>query len=106
MDIILNFSSWFCIVLGVFFGITGALGLHRFPDFYTRIHAASITDTLCAGLIIFGLVLQSSSLIMFVKLFLVLFILTYTGPTAIHTLAKSARKDNLKPVLGHEGEES
>jgi len=106
MDMIIYFSSWACIVLGVFFGITGAVGIHRFPDFYTRIHAASVTDTLCAGLIILGLMLQSASWMMVIKLLLVLFILAYTGPTAAHTLAKTARKDNVEPILDNKGEES
>lgn len=106
MDMIIFLSSWACIVLGVFFGITGAVGIHRFPDFYTRIHAASVTDTLCAGLIILGLILQSASWMMVIKLLLVLFILAYTGPTAAHTLAKTARKDNVEPILDNKGEES
>lgn len=105
MDMIIFLSSWACIVLGVFFGITGAVGIHRFPDFYTRIHAASVTDTLCAGLIILGLILQSASWMMVIKLLLVLFILAYTGPTAAHTLAKTARKDNVEPILDNKGEE-
>lgn len=106
MDIVLHLAGWVCIVAGVFFGITGAIGLHRFPDFYTRIHAASITDTLCAGLIILGLMLQSVSIMMIIKLSLVLFILAYTGPTAAHTLAKTARKENIEPILDPAGEES
>lgn len=105
MDAFINILSWFFCVSGVFLGITGALGLFRFPDFYTRMHAASITDTLCAGLIVLGLVLQSTSGLMIIKLLLVLFIIAYTGPTAIHALAKTARQENLEPVLDNKGEE-
>lgn len=106
METIINVSSWFCIITGGFFGITGAIGLFRFPDFYTRIHAASVTDTLCAGLIIVGLALQSTSGFMILKLLLILFILAYTGPTAVHALAKTARRENIDPVLDNMGEKS
>ena len=99
MAIFIDILSWIFIVTGGFLGITGAFGLFRFPDFYTRMHAASITDTLCAGLIVMGLVLQSASALMIFKLLLVLFTLAYTGPTAIHTLAKTARQENLEPML-------
>ena len=46
------FMSWICFVAGGFFCVTGALGLVRMPDFYTRMHAAGITDTVGAGLIL------------------------------------------------------
>jgi multicomponent Na+:H+ antiporter subunit G len=104
MEAIIDILSWLCIITGGFFGITGAVGLFRFPDFYTRMHAASITDTLCVGLIVFGLILQSASGLMILKLLLVLFILAYTGPTAAHVLAKAARQEKLEPALDNKGE--
>ena len=104
MDTLINILSWFCFISGSFLGVTGAFGLFRFPDFYTRMHAASITDTLCAGLIVTGLALHSASGLMILKLLLILFILAYTGPTAIHALAKTARQENLEPMLDSKGE--
>lgn len=104
MYILLDVLSWLCLLSGSFLGLTGAIGLFRFPDFYTRLHAASVTDTLCLGLIILGLILQASSWIMVVKLLLVLLILAYTSPTASHVLAKAARHGGLEPVLHKEGE--
>lgn len=106
MEEIIDILSWLCIITGGFLGITGAVGLFRFPDFYTRLHAASITDTLCAGLIILGLIFQSASIMMVLKLLLILFILAYTGPTAMHVLVKAARRRNLEPILSDKGEES
>ncbi len=100
MDLVLDILSWIFIVAGGFFGITGAIGLFRFPDFYSRLHAASITDTFSVGLIILGLVLQSSSVLMVLKLLLLLLLFAYTGPTAAHALAKSARQAKLEPLLG------
>jgi len=103
MQIILDVISWVCLLSGSFLGITGAIGLFRFPDFYTRLHAASVTDTLCLGLIILGLILQANSWLMVVKLLLVLLILAYTSPTTTHALAKAARHGGLQPVLHKDG---
>ena len=100
METILDALSWIFLLAGGFLGITGAVGLFRFPDFFTRLHAASVTDTLCAAFIILGLLLQSNSWMMTVKLILVLLILAYTSPTAAHSLAKSARHGGLEPYLG------
>ncbi len=104
MQTVLDIISWVCLLTGGFLGITGAVGLFRFPDFYTRLHAASITDTLCIGLIILGLMLQATSWMMVVKLLLVLMVLMYTSPTSSHALARSARHSGLTPILHKEGE--
>lgn len=98
----LDILSWVFLLSGGFLGITGAVGLFRFPDFFTRLHAASVTDTLCAGLIVLGLILQAESAMMVIKLLLILLILTYTSPTAAHALAKSALHGGVKPLSGTE----
>ena len=100
MAALLDVLSWILLLGGGFLGITGAVGLFRFPDFFTRLHAASVTDTLCAGFIVLGLILQAESAMMVIKLLLILLILTYTSPTAAHALAKSALHGGLKPLLG------
>ena len=94
---VLDILSWIFLLLGGFLGITGAIGLFRFPDFFTRLHAASITDTLCAGLIVLGLMFQAGDAMTVIKLALILLILTYTSPTAAHALAKSALHGGLSP---------
>jgi multicomponent Na+:H+ antiporter subunit G len=104
MQTIIDIVSWLCLLSGSLLGITGAVGLFRFPDFYTRLHAASVTDTLSLGLIILGLILQANSWVMIVKLLLVLLILAYTSPTSTHALAKAARHGGLQPLLHKEGE--
>ena len=98
MDSLLDILSWVFLLGGGFLGVTGAVGLFRFPDFYTRLHAASVTDTLCAGLIISGLLLQATSAMMVFKLLLILLILAYTSPTGAHALAKAAMHGGLKPL--------
>ena len=106
MDTIIYLLSWLFLLSGGLLGITGAIGLFRFPDFYTRLHAASVTDTSCTGLIMLGLMLQGGSGLMLLKLLLVMFIMAYTGPTAVHALAKSARHEGLKPYLDDKGEKT
>lgn len=91
----LDILSAILIIAGVFFGLTGALGLFRFPDFFTRVHAASVTDTISAILILFGLALQTEFGIVTAKLAFILIFLLLTSPTASHALAKSARHGGL-----------
>ena len=52
---IIDLISWALILGGAVLGVVGGIGIHRFPDFYTRMHAASTTDTLCAALFLLGL---------------------------------------------------
>jgi len=56
MEVIADAISWVLIALGSFFLVSGAIGLIRMPDVYTRMHAASVIDTLGAMLLILGLV--------------------------------------------------
>lgn len=82
--------SWLCLLGGSAFCLIGGIGLLRMPDFYTRGHAAGITDTLGAGLILLGLMFQAGLSLVAVKLAMVLFFLYVTGPTSTHALFKSA----------------
>ena len=56
----LDIVSSILLLAGVFFGLSGAVGLFKFPDFFSRVHAASVTDSIAAILIIGGLLLQTS----------------------------------------------
>jgi len=97
---ILDAASWFLLVLGGFLCITGGVGLFRFPDFFSRMHAAGITDTLGGGLILIGLMLQVNGqwLVLAKLVFIVVFIFL-TSPTASHALAKAAIHAGLKPQV-------
>jgi len=85
----LDLLSGLCLLAGGVFGILGGIGLLRFPDFYTRLHAAGITDTLCAFLIIGGLLLQTGLALISLKLLLILVFMVFTSPTASHALARA-----------------
>tara|TARA_B100001179_G_scaffold151647_1_gene110250 strand:+ start:577 stop:882 length:306 start_codon:yes stop_codon:yes gene_type:complete len=96
---IINLVSSLFITIGALSIIVGLLGVYRMPDFYTRLHAASIIDTLGAMLILFGLMLYYGFNIVSLKLLLILIFILITTPTAAHALAKSALHGNLKPIL-------
>ena len=86
----IEIASWFLLVSGSIFCVIGGIGLRRMPDFYTRTHAASITDTLGAGQVLVGLMLQEGLTLVTVKLIMVGVLLFLTSPTAAHALVKAA----------------
>lgn len=96
---IIDILSWILLMAGGLLGIIGGIGIYRFPDFYSRLHAAGITDTLCAMLILLGLGLQAGWGIATFKLALIFVFLLFTCPTASHALANAALHSGLKPKL-------
>jgi len=99
MGILDNISGVF-ITVGSLSIIVGLLGVYRMPDFYTRLHAASVIDTLGAMLILLGLMIHHGFTMVSLKLFLILIFILITTPTAAHALAKSALHGKLRPVTG------
>ncbi len=97
MALVLDILSWVLLLAGSTLLVIGGLGLMRMPDFYSRIQAAGLTDTLCSILILLGLTLQADSIPVAAKLLFTLAFLLFTGPTAAHALAKAARHDHLEP---------
>jgi len=96
---LLDVLSWVCLVAGAAFCAIGALGLVRMPDFYTRVHAAGITDTAGAGLMLLGMILQAGLGLIAAKLVMIGLLLLFASPTATHALAKAALARGLKPLL-------
>ena len=95
----LDVGSWILLVAGSFICVTGGVGMLRFPDFFTRIHAAGVTDTLGAGLIFTGLMLQAGLSLVLAKLVMLLLFMLFTSPTASHAVAKAALHSGLEPQL-------
>jgi multicomponent Na+:H+ antiporter subunit G len=91
--------SWVLLVAGAGFLLVGGIGVLRMPDVYTRAHAAGITDTLGADLILVGLILQSGFTLVSVKLVLILIFIFFTSPTSTHALIHTAHANGLDPVL-------
>lgn len=97
--------SWAFILAGSAGIVVSALGLVRLPDFYTRLHAGGVTDTLGAELMIIGLAIQSGFSLITVKLFIIGLFLFFTGPTATHATANAAWVAGLKPRLAERHDE-
>ena len=91
--------SWILLLGGAVFLLIGAIGVLRFPDFYTRLHAVSVCDTLGAGLVLIGLMLQGGFSLVTVKLLLIFYFMMFSGPTAVHALAQAALQSKLKPLV-------
>ena len=95
MDILMQVSSGFFLLIGSFLCLTGGLGILRFPDFYTRMHAVGVTDTLATAMILIGLILHNPDVLVDVKLMIILLMTIFISPTASHALANAAMNDEL-----------
>ena len=94
-----------CLLLGAFLIISGAVGVLRFPDFFTRMHAAGVTETLATTLILLGLILLAGWSILSFKLLLNLLFILITSPVASHALTKAALHGNLQPLVNENNEQ-
>lgn len=89
--------SWVFILGGSFFVVVGAFGTWRLPDFWSRLHAASVTDSAGVILLVAGMCLQSGLTLITVKLIVIGVFLFITGPTATHAVANAALVSGLRP---------
>ncbi len=94
-----DFVSWVFIIAGSAGIVISTFGLVRLPDFYTRLHAGGVTDTVGAELIIVGLAVQAGFSLIAAKLVIIGLFLFFTGPTATHATANAAYVAGLKPHL-------
>ena len=87
------------VVAGIFFLLVGSVGIIRLPDFYSRTHATSKSDTLGMILIIVGLIIFEGLTINSGKLVLVLVFILLANPIGAHALARAAYNAGLKPLF-------
>ncbi len=87
---IADYIGYALVIAGVFFMLTGSIGILRFGDFFTRLHPAGVTDSLGAPLTLLGLVLIEGFSLVTLKLILLILLVYITAPTACHALAKAA----------------
>lgn len=97
IDLILEVLSWISILGGLFFMIVGTIGVVRMPDVYTRLHAAGMTDTMGAGLLLLGMCFQAGLTLVLVRLVLIYAFLLFTSPISTHALASAALSGGLEP---------
>ena len=101
-DLALDILSWVLLAAGGALVVIGGIGIVRFPDVFTRSHAAGVTDTGGAGLILIGLMLQVEPGLITVKLGLILIFIFFTCPTATFSLIHTAYVGGEAPVLDHD----
>lgn len=95
--LLLDIASWMLLIAGGLFVFIGGVGALRMPDFYTRMHAASLTDTLGTILVLLGIILQAGLSLAAIKLVAITVFLLLTAPTAAYALANAARLSGLTP---------
>ena len=97
MVIAVDIASWILLTLGGFSVLIGGIGALRMPDLYTRMHAASVTDSMGAILVLLGIMLQAGLSLATIKLAAILLFLLLTSPTASNALAAAALLAGTKP---------
>jgi multicomponent Na+:H+ antiporter subunit G len=112
MEAVLTALAWISIVGGLFFMIVGTIGVLRMPDVYTRLHAAGMTDTMGAGLLLLGMAFHTVVGMMhgetqwwtvLVRLAFVYAFLLFTSPIATHALARAGLAGGVEPWSNEKG---
>ncbi len=85
------------LCLGGAFVLIGGIGTLRLPDFFTRLHAASLTETMATILIFAGMILQAGVSLAAAKLLAIMVFLLLTAPTASYALANAALQSGMRP---------
>ncbi len=106
---ILNIITYIFIAIGCFFNLMAAIGLHRFPDVYTRLHAGTKCTTFGAIFLIGAVVIQSITVwvaegvsspqsILSIHALIALVAILLTNPTSAHAIGRAAHRSGVKPV--------
>lgn len=87
------------VSLGILFMLVGSIGIVRLPDFYSRTHATSKSDTLGIIFVILGLMIYEGFTQSSFKLILVVLFIALSNPIGTHALARAAMKKGLSPFF-------
>ena len=98
MTLAVDLLSGLFLLIGSFLCITGGLGLLRLPDFFSRVHASGLTETLATPMLLVGLMLQMDWSLDLLKVVFVLVLILATNPTATHAMAKAALHGGQRPL--------
>jgi multicomponent Na+:H+ antiporter subunit G len=102
VTLLVDIASGALILLGSFFVVAGALGLLRMPEVFTRMHAASVIDSLGAGLLILGMILQVGFGLVTFKLIVLMALFFFTVPVVTHALAQACLHEGINPLLAED----
>jgi multicomponent Na+:H+ antiporter subunit G len=98
MTTLIDILSWVLLTLGGISVLIGGIGALRMPDLYTRMHAASVTDSMGAMLVLVGIMLQAGWSLATIKLIAILLFLLFTSPTSSNALASAALLAGTRPL--------
>ena len=99
MTAAIDLLSGLCLLFGSVLCITGGVGLFRMPDFFSRVHASGVTETLAAPLLLVGLMLRMELSLDSVKVIMILLVVLATNPTATHAMAKATLQGGQRPLV-------
>lgn len=99
---ILNVATVILLAAGAFFFLAGTVGLLRFPDVYSRLHALTKADNLGLGLIAAGCALQTS-LPQALKMILAWGLVLASAAVAAHLIASAALRSGIEPEISAAG---
>jgi multicomponent Na+:H+ antiporter subunit G len=85
------------LAVGTSFFVAGSVGVLRFPDVYTRLHALTKADNLGLGFVVVALALHSGSLLVAAKLALVWVLVLVASATAGNLVSETARVSGIEP---------
>jgi len=94
---LLDVFSAIAVAGGAFFYLAGTVGLLRFPDAYTRLHALAKADNLGLALIVLGLLPQVGSVLAGLKLVLIWLLVLLSGAAVSQLIARAARRRERQP---------
>ena len=105
----LNIVTYIFIAIGLFFNVVGCIGLNRFPDVYTRLHAATKCTTFGSIFLILAVIVQSAGIwamegtyssqsILSIHAVIALVLLLVTNATGAHAIARAAYRSGEKPA--------
>jgi multicomponent Na+:H+ antiporter subunit G len=97
MRLLLDAFSIIAIICGAFFYLAGTVGLLRFPDSYTRLHALTKADNLGLVLVVFGLLPQVDGVLTGLKLLLVWLLVMLSSAAVSQLIARSVRRGDARP---------
>ena len=89
------YIGWFLIVIGLFFVLSGVLGLFRFPGFYNKLHAASVAECCGVPISLVGLSMIQSDWSASVKLILAALLILILSPVAAFALGRASISSKL-----------
>lgn len=97
MNLVLDVITISLLSAGVLFFVAGTIGLLRFPDLYTRLHALTKADNVGLGLIVLGLATQATSLAAALKLIVIWSLVLLASSSVGHLIARTALRNSVRP---------